>query len=32
MADEHQSIGWQYIWGVAILGTALGLALVYALQ
>ncbi|NND68576.1 MAG: serine/threonine-protein phosphatase [Halioglobus sp.] len=24
-------IGWQYIWGVAIVGTALGLALVYAL-
>ena len=32
MAEEHQPIGWQYIWAVAIVGTALGVALVYVLQ
>ncbi len=31
--DAHEGgIGWPYIWGVAIVGTALGLALVYALH
>jgi len=32
-ASGHEgSTGWQYIWGVAIVGTAMGLALVYALN
>ena len=34
-AESHGhdgGIGWQYIWGVAIFGTALGIALVYALK
>lgn len=32
-ASGHEGgTGWQYIWGVAIVGTAMGLALVYALS
>lgn len=31
-AGHDGGIGWPYIWGVAIVGTALGLALVYALR